>query len=410
MDGARTSQAGAPDGIEIQLVGSITDIPERDWDACANPPGEAFDPFVSHAFLKALERSGSASAEEGWAPVHLVYANGPGADDPGAIQAVMPLYLKGHSYGEYVFDHAWANAYHRAGGQYYPKLQSAVPFTPVTGRRLLARPGKTRAPAREALAQGAIAAARKLNVSSLHVTFPTQTDWTLLGDMSFLRRQDQQFWWENQGYDSFEGFLDSLASRKRKNLRKEREAALSEGLTIRWLTGSDITEADWDAFFAFYTDTGARKWGTPYLKRSFFSMIGEAMAERVLLVMCYRDGKAIAGALNFIGGDALYGRHWGCIEDHRFLHFEACYYQAIDFAIERGLKRVEAGAQGAHKIARGYVPRPTYSAHWIADPSFRDAIDRYLTAERDAVEEDMAALEAMAPYRKGDAPPGGGKA
>ncbi|MGF1455594.1 MAG: GNAT family N-acetyltransferase [Alphaproteobacteria bacterium] len=385
-----------PAALELQLTGSIADIAAEDWDACANPDPERFDPFLSHAFLHALEASGSASAEEGWAPMHLVYA----APEDGTIRAVMPLYLKGHSYGEFVFDHAWANAYHRAGGQYYPKLQSAVPFTPVTGRRLLVRPGPDEALHRKALAGGAVAAARKLGVSSVHVTFPTEDDWSFLGDQGFLQRQDQQFWWQNRDYDNFDGFLNDLASRKRKNLRKEREAALSNGVTIRWLTGKDLTEEAWDAFFAFYRDTGARKWGTPYLTRSFFSRVGEAMADQILLVMCYRDGTPIAGALNFIGGDALYGRHWGCIEDHRFLHFEACYYQAIDFAISRGLSRVEAGAQGAHKIARGYVPKATYSAHWIADPGFRDAIARYLESERAAVAEDMAALEDIGPYKK----------
>ncbi len=382
--------------LEMQLKGSIAEIAAEDWDACANPDPANHDPFLSHAFLHALEASGSASAEEGWAPMHLVHT----APGDNTVQAVMPLYLKGHSYGEYVFDHAWANAYHRAGGQYYPKLQSAVPFTPVTGRRLLVKPGPDAALHREMLAKGAIAATSKLGVSSAHVTFPTEEDWTALGDLGFLQRQDQQFWWENRGYDSFDGFLDDLASRKRKNLRKEREAALANDVTIRWLTGKDLTEDAWDAFFAFYMDTGARKWGTPYLTRRFFSLVSEAMADRILLVMCYREGKAIAGALNFIGGDALYGRHWGCIEDHRFLHFEACYYQAIDFAIAHGLGRVEAGAQGAHKIARGYVPKATYSAHWITDPGFRDAIARYLVAEREAVVEDMAALEEIGPYKK----------
>lgn len=380
--------------LEMQLVGSIADIPAEAWDACANPDPEKFDPFLSHAFLHALEKSESVAAETGWAPMHLVH----GKDD--RIDGVMPLYLKGHSYGEYVFDHAWADAYERAGGRYYPKLQSAVPFTPVTGQRLLARPGADQEATRKALALGAVAAARKLKVSSLHVTFPSSDDWTLMGQMGFLQRTDQQFHWENKGYGSFDAFLDDLASRKRKNLRKEREAARATDIDIRWLTGSDLKEDHWDAFFAFYMDTGARKWGRPYLTRPFFSLVCEAMRDRILLVMCYRDGQPIAGALNFIGGEALYGRHWGAIEDHRFLHFEACYYQAIDFAIDRGLKRVEAGAQGGHKIARGYVPTQTYSAHWIADPGLREAIARYLRAEREAVAEDMASLMDITPFRK----------
>ncbi len=391
-EGQGQEEAAAP--REMRLIQSMTDLPAQDWDACANPDPERFNPFLAHDFLRALEESGSASADEGWAPCHLVHDSG------GTVEGVMPLYLKGHSYGEYVFDHGWANAYSRAGGRYYPKLQCAVPFTPATGPRLLARPGPGQSEARKALVAGAIAAAKKLQVSSLHITFPHKEDWDLMGEMNLLQRTDQQFHWENRDYDSFDGFLADLASRKRKNLRKEREAALESGIEIEWVTGADLTEAHWDAFFQFYVDTGARKWGQPYLTRSFFSLVSEAMAEHILLIMCKREGRYIAGALNFIGGETLFGRHWGCIEDHRFLHFEACYYQAIDFAIDRGLKRVEAGAQGSHKIARGYVPAPTYSAHWIADPGFRDAVARYLEAERDAVAEDMEALQEYSPFRK----------
>ncbi len=396
LSGPPVSGATDGDAIEMRLVRSLDEIDAGAWDACANPGGDVpYDPFLTHGFLQALEESGSAAPRTGWQPMHLVM------DGPDGIEGAVPLYLKGHSQGEYVFDHGWADAYERAGGTYYPKLLAAVPFTPVTGRRLLTRDPVFRERTETALTAGLVTVARDLDVSSVHITFPTHAQWTALGDAGLLQRTDQQFHWENRGYASFDGFLEDLASRKRKNLRKERAAALENDVTLHWLTGADIREEHWDAFFAFYTDTGARKWGRPYLTRTFFSLIGERMADDILLVMAKRAGRWIAGALNMIGGQCLFGRYWGAVEHHPFLHFEACYYQAIDFAIERGLERVEAGAQGTHKIARGYVPRPTYSAHWIADGGFRQAVARYLAAERGAVAEDMAALADYAPFRKG---------
>ncbi len=386
-------KAAGEDAITVQLARGLEAVERADWDACANPGGPVpYDPFVSYDFLSALERSGSATPETGWTPLHLLY------QDKGRIAGAMPLYLKSHSYGEYVFDHGWADAFERAGGAYYPKLLCAVPFTPATGRRLLTK-DNTPETARKLMA-GLKAVADDLGVSSAHITFPAKADWELLGASGFLQRTDQQFHWENRGYDSFDGFLDDLASRKRKNLRKERATALENGISIDWITGKDLTEDHWDAFFTFYLDTGARKWGQPYLTRPFFSMVSETLADRILLILCRREGRAIAGALNFIGGETLYGRYWGAIEHHPFLHFEACYYQAIDFAIAHGLKRVEAGAQGAHKLARGYAPTPTYSAHWIANPSFREAVAHFLSHERDAVAEHIDALKEHTPFRK----------
>ena len=312
----------------------------------------------------------------------------------------MPCYLKSHSYGEYVFDHAWADAYERTGSSYYPKLQVAVPFTPVTGRRLLVREGPGRAAREAILLQAAATLADRLDVSSLHVTFPTREEWALAGKLGFLQRNDQQFHWRNETHGSFEDFLAVLASRKRKAIRIERRRAKEGGIEIEWVTGSDLTEAHWDAFFAFYMDTGSRKWGSPYLTRSFFSLIGEAMRDQILLVLAKRGGHPIAGALNFIGSDTLYGRYWGALEEHACLHFEVCYYQAIDYAIAHRLARVEAGAQGAHKLARGYLPVPTYSAHWIADPALRRAVADYLTRERAAVAHEIALLGEESPYRK----------
>jgi predicted N-acyltransferase len=314
----------------------------------------------------------------------------------------MPLWLKGHSQGEYVFDHSWADAYQRAGGRYYPKLLSAVPFTPVTGPRFLAHPDADAVPVRQALLQGAIALTEQLGVSSLHVNFPTEGDWIAMGEAGLLLRQDMQFVWRNDGYATFEDFLAALSANRRKTIRRERREAQA-GLDIRVLTGSDIAETHWDAFFAFYMDTGARKWGRPYLTRDFFSRIGATMADRIALVMAFRDGVAIAGALNLIGRDALYGRQWGALEEVPFLHFELCYYQAIDFAISRGLSRVEAGAQGQHKIARGYLPSPVYSAHFIADPALRAPVARYLDGERPAVAAEIDAISAeLSPFRKLD--------
>jgi predicted N-acyltransferase len=380
--------------FRIQIHNAVADIGREAWDACASPSG---DPFLSFDFLDACEASGSAVPEQGWAGRHLSLV-----DETGRVLGVMPLWLKGHSQGEYVFDHSWADAYQRAGGRYYPKLLSAVPFTPVTGPRFLAHPDADAATVRQALLQGAIALTEQLGVSSLHVNFPTEGDWTAMGEAGLLLRQDMQFVWRNDGYATFEDFLAALSANRRKTIRRERREA-REGLDIRVLTGTDIAETHWDAFFAFYMDTGARKWGRPYLTRDFFSRIGATMADRIALVMAFRDGVAIAGALNLIGRDALYGRQWGALEEVPFLHFELCYYQAIEFAISRGLSRVEAGAQGQHKIARGYLPSPVYSAHFIADPALRAPVARYLDGERPAVAAEIDAISAeLSPFRRPD--------
>jgi predicted N-acyltransferase len=382
------------DKVRVRLVQSIAEVPAHDWDACANPDGAAYDPFVSHAFLLALEESGSVAPATGWGPHHLLLE-----DAQGALLGAMPLYLKGHSMGEFVFDHAWADAYERAGGRYYPKLQAAVPFTPVTGRRLLVRGGPL-----DWRADALIEAARELtadhDLSSLHLTFPTRAEWEHGAARGLLQRTGQQFHWYNDGYTSFEDFLAALASRKRKAVRRERREAAASGLSIEWLIGDQITEADWDSFFAFYMDTGQRKWGRPYLNRRFFSLIGAAMPERIALCLARREGRAIAGALNFIGGDALFGRYWGTLEQHNCLHFELCYYQAIELAIARGLGRVEAGAQGEHKLARGYVPSTTYSLHYMPDPGFSQAVAQFLGRERGWVASDNAQLMEMAPFKK----------
>jgi len=377
--------------VTVRLMGAIAEIEAAAWDACAG----ADNPFVSHAFLSALEASGSAAPESGWAPYHLVVEDG-----AGGLSGALPMYLKSHSFGEFVFDHAWAHAYERAGGRYYPKLQVSVPFSPVPGPRLLARPGPAAARTRAALVAGCIEVARRLKVSSLHVTFCQEDEWRQLGDAGFLLRTDQQFHWENRGYASFDEFLSSLASRKRKAIRRERGQALESGVTIETLSGEAIGERHWDAFFRFYLDTGDRKWGSPYLNRDFFRRLGETMAERVVLVMCARDGRYIAGALNLVGGAALYGRYWGAIEHHRFLHFEACYYRAIDYAIEHRLSRVEAGAQGQHKLARGYLPSKTYSAHWVRDRGFHEALEGYLRQERFEVDLDIRLLGDRSPFRQ----------
>ena len=361
------------------------------WDALANPPGARTNPFVSHAFLHALEASGSATAETGWQPAHIL------VEDRGTAIAAAPMYVKSHSYGEYVFDHAWAEAFARAGGEYYPKLQVAVPFTPVTGPRLLTG---SNAAARQPLAAAMTAFAKRLGVSSLHITFPTEDEAKTLGALGYLERHDQQFHWHNENYRDFTDFLAHLSSIKRKNLRRERTEAVKNDVTIEWLTSSDLKEAHWDAFFAFYMDTGSRKWGQPYLTRDFFSRVGETMADQILLVMAKRNGRHIAGALNFIGADTLYGRNWGAVEHHPFLHFEICYYQAIEFAIAKGLKVVEAGAQGAHKLARGYLPARTFSLHWIEHTGLRNAVAHYLKQERRAVDADIAALAEHAPFKK----------
>jgi len=386
---------GDAEPATLKIVHSLAEVDEAAWNACANPIGQPYNPFTSYIFLKALEDSGSATRQTGWMPHHLLLDNG-----MGGVAGALPLYLKSHSQGEYVFDHGWADAYERAGGRYYPKLQASVPFTPATGPRLLAPDGANRARAEAALIEGAVKAACGLGVSSLHMTFLPEPQWTRCGEHGLLLRTDQQFHWHNRGYQSFDDFLAALSSRKRKMIRKERQQALQNGIEIEQVTGSDLNESLWDAFFDFYMDTGARKWGRPYLTRAFFSLIGEKMPQDVLLIMARRNGRYIAGALNFIGGEALYGRNWGAIEHHPFLHFECCYYQAIDFAISRGLKRVEAGAQGDHKLARGYLPARTFSAHWIADPAFKKAVANYLARERQAVDHNMEVLGEYAPFRQ----------
>lgn len=393
------------------MATAIADLDRAAWDACANPgwpsdrpldaavPAEtpAYNPFISHDFLDCLERSGSASPKAGWGPRHFALEDG-----AGRLIGALPAYLKGHSMGEYVFDHGWADAFERAGGKYYPKLQCSVPFTPATGRRLLVPPGPDAAQRQRLLASGATEFARRQDVSSVHITFMPRHEWELCAEVGYLKRTDQQFHFLNEGYADFDAFLESLASRKRKAVRKERREALSAEITVEHLTGADITDEAWDAFFAFYMDTGARKWGQPYLNRRFFAMAGEKMADRVLLIMARRAGRYIAGALNFIGSDTLFGRYWGCTEHHPFLHFEVCYYQAIDWALAHGLARVEAGAQGEHKLARGYVPTPTYSAHWIADPRFRSAVADYLERERVQAAEEIEILSQHTPFRKVD--------
>jgi hypothetical protein len=396
---------GDAEQLIVRVEPEIASVAAQDWDACANPSApdfraiEPYNPFISHAFLHALEASGCVTAETGWAPQHLVLGDG-----SGKVLACMPCYLKGHSMGEYVFDHGWADAYERAGGHYYPKLQSSVPFTPVAGRRLLVPPCGDAERRERFLISTAVELLNRQNVSSLHLTFLTTPEWDLLGEMGLLQRTDQQFHWVNDGYASFDDFLDSLTSRKRKAIRKERREAFGTDMEVEWVTGADLSERHWDAFYEFYMDTGARKWGSPYLNRRFFSLIGETMADQLLLVLCHRAGSFIAGALNFIGGDTLYGRYWGCREDHKFLHFELCYYQAIDYAIAHGLGRVEAGAQGPHKLSRGYLPQITLSAHYIADPSLRRAIEQFLSRERAYVEMESQALASHAPYRCGDKP------
>lgn len=383
--------------IEIELLGSLAAVDAAEWDACACPEaadgGPPADPFTTHRFLSALEASGSVGPGTGWQPRHLVARAG------GRTIAVAPLYAKGHSQGEYVFDHNWAHAWERAGGQYYPKLQVAVPFTPATGRRFLTRPGHE-AIGMAALVQGAVQVAADNGLSSLHVTFCTEAEALAGRGMGLLHRTGQQFHWVNRGYADFDAFLGGLSARKRKNIRKERAAAQSFGGEIVTLTGDDLRPAHWDAFWTFYQDTGARKWGQPYLTREFFDIAHRTMARDMVLVLALRGGRPVAGALNFLGRDALFGRYWGCTEHHPFLHFELCYYRAIDAAIARGLSRVEAGAQGGHKLARGYMPVATHSLHWIADEGFRHAVADYLEAERAAVDEEIEVLTAYGPFRR----------
>jgi hypothetical protein len=405
--------------LRLRVVPAIAEVGAEDWNPCANPAiaGVAnlvseqeassqpernsnsqeypYNPFISYDFLYSLEASGSATARAGWQPQHLL-AEGAG----GEIVGVVPCYLKSHSRGEYVFDRGWAEAYERAGGRYYPKLQVSVPFTPVTGRRLLVRPGPSAEAVRTGLVAGLVEVCRRHEASSVHVTFLPEAEWRCLGARGFLQRTDQQFHWENAGYDTFERFLAALSARKRKIIRRERRDALAPGISVHWLTGNDLSEKVWDTFFEFYMETGSRKWGRPYLTRKFYSLVGERMADKIVLIMAKRAGRWIAGAINFLGSDTLYGRHWGAIEHHPFLHFELCYYQAIDFAIAHGLKRVEAGAQGEHKLARGYLPVTTHSAHYIADPGLRRAIADYLVRERAYVEAAGEELAAAAPFRK----------
>ena len=383
--------------IELRILNSLSQIPQSDWDACACPEaadgGPPSDPFTTHRFLSALEHSGSVGLGTGWQPRYLTAY----LDD--ALIACAPLFAKSHSQGEYIFDHNWAHAYEQAGGQYYPKFQIAVPFTPVNGRRLLVKPG-FETTGRSALIQGAIQLAAQNEISSLHITFCTEDEAYAGVQMGLLHRTTQQFHWENAEFDGFDGFLGSLSSRKRKNIRKERGQAQSFGGRILQLTGADIQPEHWDAFWHFYQDTGRRKWGSPYLTRAFFDIAHDTLRDDILLVLAERDGHYIAGALNFIGRDTLYGRYWGCIEHHPCLHFELCYYQAIEFAIAEGLARIEAGAQGEHKLARGYLPTTCHALHWIADPGFAGAVSRYLEAERKAVAEEIEVLTAYGPFRQ----------
>lgn len=382
------------DSFQIRIINSLKEIDADAWNALQE--GACFNPFTSYEFLYALEKSGSAVSKTGWHGQHLILE-----DDEGTMLGALPCYLKNHSQGEYVFDHGWADAFERAGGNYYPKLQCSVPFTPATGSRFLVPQCEGRDLRMTALAQGLQQLCERIKVSSAHITFMEKDEWNFAGEQGYLRRKDQQFHWLNDDYNRFDDFLAKLSSRKRKNIKKERRVALADnGITIDLLKGDEIDERTWDRFFAFYNDTGMRKWGQPYLTREFFSMIGEMMPERTLLIMAKRDGEYVAGALNFIGDDCLYGRHWGCLEDHPCLHFEVCYYQAIDYAIAHGLKRVEAGAQGSHKLARGYLPVTTHSAHWITNPGFRDAVEDYLVRERREVDRHNQILSEHAPFKK----------
>ena len=383
-----------PDGrepIAVKILENVDAIEPSEWDACAGSD----NPFVSHTFLRALEDSGSVGKRSGWLPQHLAIE-----DETGRLLGAVPLYLKSHSQGEYVFDWGWADAYERAGGRYYPKLQAAVPFSPVTGPRLLVRPGDRADAVRAALTAGLIEVATRYGVSSLHVTFARESDANWLESSGFLIRHGHQFHWKNAGYGSFDDFLSELSSRKRKNIRKERRKVEEAGIRVQTLHGPDIKPQHWDEFHHFYVSTYDRKWGYPYLTRDFFALLGEEMADRVALVRADIGDQAIAGALNLVGSDALYGRNWGCAGRYKFLHFEACYYRAIDFAIEHGLSTVEAGTQGPHKIQRGYLPQRTYSAHWIRDQGFRDAVADYLERERRAEAGEVVALDELSPFRR----------
>jgi uncharacterized protein len=405
--------------LRISVAETIAVVEPGEWDACANPravsgnantqtgngqvpsraaPGvqeQVYNPFISHAFLAALEQSSSVGARTGWQPRHVLART-----VAGALVAAAPCYIKSHSRGEYVFDHGWAEAYARAGGNYYPKLQVSVPFTPATGRRLLVREGAHSDSIARALGAGLVEICKICGASGVHVTFAPEAEFRLLGELGYLQRTDQQFHWDNRGFANFDEFLGALTARKRKTIRRERHDALANGISVHWLTGNDLTEEIWDVFFQFYMETGSRKWGRPYLTRTFYSLVGESLRERIVLIMAKRAGRWIAGAINFRGSHSLFGRHWGAIEHHPFLHFELCYYQAIDYAIAHKMPRVEAGAQGEHKIARGYLPSATYSAHYIADPALRRAIADYLKRERAYVAAAGAELATLAPFRK----------
>ncbi|PCJ32697.1 MAG: GNAT family N-acetyltransferase [Alphaproteobacteria bacterium] len=401
---------------QAKTIASLSEISEDEWNACCYTQQTRHNPFLSHQFLYALEESGCATRETGWQAQHILIHKG------NKLVGVMPLYLKSHSYGEYVFDHAWADAYQHAfrntgrntgqnigqntGENYYPKLQSAVPFSPVTAPKLMVRPSEILAQntreIQEKMLMAALSLVKEYQLSSLHVTFAEKAEWNLMAEHGFLKRLDQQFHWHNDGYGSFDDFLMALSSRKRKNIRKERKQAVIKNVDIEILSGKDITEEHWDHYFSFYLETGQRKWGQPYLNRRFFSLLGEKISEKIVLIMCKREDKYIAGALNMLSDDTLYGRYWGAIEDHKYLHFEVCYYQAIEYAIRHGLKKVEAGAQGEHKLARGYRPAATYSAHWISNPQFRKAVADYLVREREVVKQNQKILMDFAPFKKGN--------
>jgi hypothetical protein len=381
----------------VEAVARVAEVPAAAWDACANPDPATFNPFVAHGFLKALEEAGTVGGRTGWTPRHLVLR-----DESGTVLGCAPCYLKSHSQGEYVFDYGWADAYMQAGGRYYPKMQIAVPFTPVPGPRLLVRPGPARAQYEAALAAAAIDIAERGGLSGVHVTFLTEGEWTRLGAQGLLQRTNQQFHWSNADYGTFDDYLATLASRKRKDTRKERAQALDGGLAVEWLRGREISEAHWDVFFTFYMQTGSRKWGRPYLTRKFFSLLSSSsVGDRCLLMFAKRGKRPIGGSFHMVGGDCLFGRYWGAAEHQPFLHFEMCYYQAIDYAIRHKLARVEAGAQGEHKLARGYLPTKTYSVHHIVDPALRRAVARFLERERASVDAACEVLAEHGPYRKG---------
>jgi hypothetical protein len=377
--------------LTVRVVEDLSTVSAAAWDACAG----ADNPFVCHAFLQALEESGSATRETGWLPQHVIIE-----DDTKRILGAVPMYLKSHSYGEYIFDHGWASGYERAGGHYYPKLLAGVPFTPATGPRLLLPPAAD-PEIRDTLIAAMVEIAKARKVSSLHVNFAPEAEWQLLGEAGFVQRIGRQFHWENDGYKSFDDFLEALNSRKRKQIRRERRDSLEGGIEIETLTGDALKPAHWDVFFRFYMSTSDRKWGSAYLTREFFTLLHQRMADKVVLIMARKGERWIGGALNLLGSDTLFGRNWGCNGDHPFLHFEVCYYRALDFAIAHGLKRVEAGAQGQHKIQRGYLPSPIYSAHWIRDPGFERAVAEFCIRERRAIENEMEELEEdLSPFKR----------